>query len=365
MSLYARAAQGLGYLAEATGAIDLAEEGFEKIDSLTGKRASKFLRKEAAKVMGLKKGDAFKTLPRSVLPIVRDEQLSPALRTAIRAISHETEGLDAVNTSVGLLTDQVADLTSAAAYSTNDVYQQGYGGTLVGVVDQSSVVNQVKSQWSVINYLETAAAYSSEDAYQEGYGGTPMGVADQSYLVTQVKTLVDEVARLKLLTGNRANLRVAGDESWDYATQASGIFLNSSENSTGYDARTVTENSDPNNLVAVTSATGVIIVYGTTNRLVRVKYEDTATIAATSAGTAIFRLYGSTSNPPTPIVDEIVVPYAAGETVVIPLSLHSTTSSVTTYWMVGWSLSAAATLTVGSSNSKGNITVEEIARDAI
>jgi hypothetical protein len=445
MSIYARAAQGLGYLAEATGALDLAEDGLNKIDKLTGKRASKFLRKEAAKVMGLKKGDAFKTLPRTVLPIVRDEQLSPALRTAIRAIAHETEGLDAVNTSIGLLTDQVArntsalvytaennfnytvegvyqgiadvgaiaanlalhdgamfydvpdgykqsgadiadlsvviagvknnsaeidDLEAAAAYSINDVYQQGYGTTLKGMVDQSAVVDQVKSQWSVINYLETAAAYSTSDPYQEGYGGTPMGVVDQSQLVAQVKTLVAEVDRLKALTSHVAHLRINGDESWDYATQTSGVFMNSAETSTGWDARGVTE-YDSSSIVSLSNSTGVITVAGPSggvNDTYQLRFEDQMKIVATADGNATFQLITGSTSSPTVVVDEVVIPYENGQTISTPVILRYVTTispSYNLYWKITWALSAAATLTAGSTNSDGSVDIRELSRDAI
>ena len=361
MSLYARAAQGLGYLAEATGAIDLAEEGLEKIDGLTGKRASKFLKKEAAKVMGLRKGDAFKTLPRTVLPIIRNEQLSPAIRIALKAINHETEGLDAVNTSIEILGDQVAGLETAATYFTHDAYQQGYGGTLTGLADQSSIIAGVKNNTANVGVLEMAAAYSIDDVYQQGYGGTLMGVVDQGEVVAGIKTLVAEVERLKLLTSHVASLRIQGDETWDYSSQSSGVFMDST------DARGVSE-YDASGIMSVNSSTGVISLAGTgtgLNDIYRFTFEDQIKIVATAAGTAIFRLYNGSTTSPTAIVDEVQIPYANGDTICLPVILRRSASVSYLHWKVGWSLSAAAVLTVGSTNSSGNIFIQELSRNSI
>jgi hypothetical protein len=254
MALYARAAQGLGYLAEATGAIDLAEEGLEKIDSLTGKRASKFLRKEAAKVMGLKKGDAFKTLPRTVLPIVRNEQLDPSLRLTISAVNHETQGLAAVNTSIGLLADQVAENTTALEYTPHNNFNYSVGGVYQNfadvsaiaenlaqhdsamfydtqdvyhhggdIADLSAVIAGVKDNAKDIDDLEAAAAYFTNDVYQQGYGGTLKGVADQSAIVDAIKattTRVDNLGDFGVVYASTAGATYSGSTSYVWGAWA-------------------------------------------------------------------------------------------------------------------------------------------------
>jgi hypothetical protein len=321
MALYARAAQGLGYLAEATGAIDLAEEGLEKIDNLTGKRASKFLRKEAAKVMGLKKGDAFETLPRTVLPIVRDEQLSPALRSAIRAIGHETEGIAAINNTIELLTDQAAKDKLALAYTTENNFNYRIGGVYQGFADVGAIAADLAIH-------DAAMFYNVADGYKQ----SGADVADLSQIIGSVKTAGDK-------------LHVIGDHGYVEASTGGASYSGSNVyvwGNSSADSRTMTVTELDGDTISF-SATGDLNISSTPTRGY-IEFNEYFLLSS-SGQTLSIKLQSSENG--TTWVD---VP-GAGQAVAAPNHIYYHASfpvGTSAWWRVLLTASSSAAFTVGS-----------------